>query len=304
MSSNPESPAESGDDHAALYDFVYLDRPRIDAFHAQLSEHGALTATKVSEQTERSRRRSGRAEIPHLLGGSIDTDRSASQTYERQYDPSLLAAIDTVERLDDEGSIHRDLATATVGTVIVVEGDLEVVDVRLLRDMWDFAISFAMRAQIDESAVTSAIQTGTKHERDAARRTRSALQQQKVDAEKNIRGIAEIVKHLPHPLQATISTTSESFWSVLDVEHFIGSPESFALQHGSQIAGRWSMIAIIDARPDPLPLEDPFSGSASNIAGMLLQVQGFVRQQFGRPWQSYGVTPLMIYRSIARGTFT
>jgi hypothetical protein len=79
----------------------------------------------------------------------------------------------------------------------------------------------------------------------------------------------------------------------------MSDPASWALTFGATIPGTWRMVAVLDARPDPAPpklLEFP---AASHGRRLATDLQDFARQQAGRPWNAFGVTPLMIYRALS-----
>ena len=74
-------------------------------------------------------------------------------------------------------------------------------------------------------------------------------------------------------------------------------------KHGITVPGTWYMLAILDALAEDVGVGDEWldraAGTPDNIAGVgiLTSVLEF-RKIFGRPLNSYGVTPLAIFREI------
>jgi len=138
---------------------------------------------------------------------------------------------------------------------------------------------------------------------DMSRNQRRAAQRApvKTGIASQLSSIVEIAKSLPHTIQATLSSQiGDSLWSVLELPNFIGSPEALTLKHGAYIDGNWSIIALLDARPDAGAQLNPFENATGNVADMMRGLQEFIRQQFGRPQTAYAVTPLAyIVQSLA-----
>lgn len=291
-SKNPSS-GESGDNRAALYDFIYLDRPRIASYYAQLTNLGVLTGVSLTEGLGKSTTRSGGGAIPPILSGNVANATSTNESAQRQYDPTLLEAIAAIERLDDEGSIFENLANASIGSIVLAHGELSVLDVRLVKEMWNPLASLMEQMGSDAGTVTE----------DMSRNQRRAAQRVpvKTGIASQLSSIVEIAKSLPHTIQATLSSQiGDLLWSVLELPNFIGSPEALTLKHGAYIDGNWSIIALLDARPDAGAQLNPFENATGNVADMMRGLQEFIRQQFGRPQTAYAVTPLAIYRPIPR----
>lgn len=76
------------------------------------------------------------------------------------------------------------------------------------------------------------------------------------------------------------------------------SADDLSLKHGDNIAGQWNILGILDAT-----LEDPSEEEAdlkpyTNVGMAISELQNMLRLQFGRPTGSYGITPVLIFRSI------
>ena len=291
-SSSP-SPAESESDRAGLYDFIYLDRLRIASYYSQLTNRGITTGMSTTEGVLRSTTRTGVAGVQPFVSGSGAVNTTTNESAHRQFDPAILEAIEAIECLDDEGSIAEDLDGAVIGSIIIAHGNLSILDVRLIKEMWNPLA--AILGQMNQETVSVSADM-TRNERKAAQRATATN-----GIANQLSSIVEIAKSLPHAIQATLSSKNhDALWSVLELQHFIGSPEALTLKHGAFIDGDWSIIALLDARPDVGTQSDPFADASGNVADMMRGLQEFIRQQFGRPQVAYAVTPLAIYRVIPR----
>jgi hypothetical protein len=96
--------------------------------------------------------------------------------------------------------------------------------------------------------------------------------------------------------QATILDRHASVWCSLRDESLIVSPADLLLQHGLRIAGEWTVIGILDAKPGNS--EDSTAEYSSAFVGALAQMIPSVRNVLGRPDTYFGVTPLLILRKI------
>lgn len=289
----------------ALYDFLYLDRERIGSYTAQFDDFGVLTQTKRTASASETGGKSGSAGIPQLASGAVQHAKTSTDTIDRQYDPRYTVPLTLIEHLENAGMIQRELSSASLGTLVLVRGSLEITDIRMMKSLWKPIMAFWMRstfsAHIDQK-ITEKGKKGAELLR--ARAAITAQEEFKVLRSRmteQFSTLADIVQVLPHPLQASIKGEHGATWSVLDPQHMTTNVDGFALMHGKSIPGMWSAIALVDALPEnDEEHSDPFKdiGERSKTVESMNAMQEMLRNQFGRPRTSYGISPIAIYRSI------
>lgn len=266
-----EAPAKPTTDY--LFDFVYIDRPRLASYLAQMVDDGVLLSTTKTDQTTDGITSLQKSGLPPIYSVNNTDTATVANTLERQFDASWSAFIDTLHLLDEKGFVTKDVQRATIGCVVHVVGQLEVLDLRILREMWP----------IVGKAVGQQEFNGTHKQKQAA----------KQEAE----FIATMVSKLPHTLQMTL--LAEDFgeaWSTLDPAHMTISTEDLAFKHGGTIAGEWHVLGILDAVPDEATAAAPITGN--QVRAGMLQVLSSMRTILGRPSGAYGITPIAVFRPI------
>ena len=76
------------------------------------------------------------------------------------------------------------------------------------------------------------------------------------------------------------------------------SPDDLLLKHGFFIAGEWKVLGILDALPDSDNLNIDYS-FLPEFQKTLANYSTIVRPRFGRDPDSFGITPLMIFREVS-----
>ncbi|MBW6422802.1 hypothetical protein KX729_15195 [Rhizobium sp. XQZ8] len=125
--------------------------------------------------------------------------------------------------------------------------------------------------------------------------------------------MVEMLPVLPHAIQAAVSTYYASAWCTLREDSITIAAADLYMKHGISIEGKWAMVGILDAMPDiEASMDDgtPYEVAKQVIAGSKLSMAGFmlaphlvapVRGLLGRPPSSYGLTPLLLFRSVSPG---
>lgn len=337
--------------HGVLYDFVYLDRERLASLAAQLFEQGLLTGTKISSSRDSSDKLNFRVDAAVAKGGH-EGITAIREGIERSFDASWSIPLDVIDQLRCNDMISDDLSVAAFGQLVLIEGTLSIYDIEMLKTMYRPFVelaSQAARAPIDEqyqtlsASIDQAIASSTGQEKAKHKQMKTqltALRRSFEDGQERQRkqadAIFDLVKLLPHALQATVEGRQASAWMTLSPQQMITSPDDFALKHGSAIPGIWSVIGTLDSRPTPptpaskpnlkellvegaggTPADDQSVGHADegslqdgttpgetgavtpqNLVQGMKQMQDGVRSQFGRPDNFYGITPLAIYRQM------
>jgi len=93
-------------------------------------------------------------------------------------------------------------------------------------------------------------------------------------------------------------------WATLSEDNIVPASSSVMLKHGAQVSGIWTMVGILDAMPRENNLTDERRESLLPITGeigtLAISIAQRVRNAFGKPADSGGITPLLIYREVSR----
>jgi hypothetical protein len=251
-----------------------------------------------------------------LAKGSIALEGTETDdehdSIEHTYDPLWLNARRLMDYLAEREMIVHELAKARIGQFALIRGKLAVFDLAMFREGWKQpAIRKAMLQEVGKNSEQQAQGDNTlsRNQREQAKRDHRAKQEQEQPA---MDAGLELLKLMPHAIQASLKTDDWSVWSSLREAGLVNSAADLFLKHGVAIAGEWTMLGILDALPHddiesaPNRMLDFFleqrlaALSLGVIAGQALPSLAPMGQMLlGRPAQSYGMTPLLIFREVS-----
>ena len=257
----------------SVYDFLYVDAKRISLLLSQFGTDGVVT--ELSRVTEENSETSGEVNIQIVKFGGKDGEKSAIN---RRFDPQWLVPLIFLKEIKD--LIVRELTKARIGQFVLVSGELSISDLGILKQLW-----------------------GIPHFQDIATAgmTQSLDPKDRKSAIASFKKMFSIIEVLPHGTRAElIDKGHRSIWAPMRDNFLVVSSSDLLLNHGSIVAGEWSIIGILDALPDGIGAQN--DGTSSMFGGPLGQFMGVfgpkIRELLGRPQGSYGVTPLIIMREI------
>lgn len=280
----------------SVFDFLYTDIRRIRSWCSQVFNDGVLISHRKTSHVGESKGNEITGEIDasarinaiiadgQAKGSAKATSNSRekiSNTLEQSFDASWSMEFDLLNRLDELGMINRDISSAPIGSLVLVTGLPKLMDVRFMQNIWDTAID-AMHA---ETKITHQNKVQLAFEK------------------KKMKDIGALFQKLPPvPQLYLLDKNGNNFWSCFDEEYMTVNPSSLALMYGTQIDGFWSVLGILDAYPENVysdaknEIQEYFHGNEFITA--YTQVLDVMRKIMGRPDQSYGITPLMMFRNV------
>ena len=294
----------------SVYDFLYHDARRIASFLAQFETYGVLQqvkATEVAARTESAKHglttglsvaiaRAGTAQ--DVTTGSEERDSA-----ERTYDPLWTNARTLLNYLADREMIVRDLSQARIGQFVLVTGNLAAFDLGILKEAWKLpAVKDVVLKGAGQQNQPAAL-TGN---REARRKARYGQKQSSNSADTEM--AFEMLKIMPHTVQATIRREDWTVWSSLREDSLIIPANELLLKHGVGIAGTWNMLGVLDALPhegeasmQEYVVDQLLAGvSLGAIGGQVVgQLAPGVRLMLGRPGSAFGMTALLIFREVS-----
>ncbi len=303
-SDEPMNQASDLPDESYVYDFLYYDSRRIGSFQAQLNPHGSLTALKsrtgTGEEDLSGSLKKATVGINGLGGGETGVNDahklSWSEDVERNFDPYWINGLSLYEKAEQNGLLKLDITQARVGQLVVVRGGVTVLDYSILRHAWQSGVLKDMA--MTKPTVLPPNSTGAE---------RRAHKLQEEEAEKTFQFSVDIVKALPHTVQATIHSAGQYVWCTLRDEAMVGSASDIMLKHGFSLEGDWTIFGILDAHPDDAANDTSLNSiftvmaatGGSPFGQMIATLAPIARNLLGRPNTAYAVTPIMIFREIS-----
>jgi hypothetical protein len=260
-------PTELGS--AEIYDFIYVDRARISSLYTQLFPQGLLTTVKTTSQQIFS-------DVKHL-GTDIKVIKAEAQSaeggvegIEHMFDASWSVPLEVLSRLQALSIIRGSLRDAALGSIVLAEGFLRVIDYAGMKDLWEPIMRMAGRS---------------------------------LPKGKNSQGlkpseIVEIMKGVPQSIHAQFLTSEGFLWSSLRPSDLVIPADDLVLKHGGAISGKWKILYILDAYADEGKPPDVSGWSGGELTNGILSAMHGIRAALGRPPRWFGITPLMIFRVV------
>lgn len=315
--SKSEKPASEKEpaapESASVFDFMYCDSRRIASFLAQFDDMGALEKVVQRESVTRKSKRgwnlnlSGGASIvgTGAQGGvaiGVTPESGGTEVSERFYDPFWTNARTLLDFLDEHNLINQNMEKAgALGQFVLIKGNVILLDLGMLRGAWEKpSIQKIIKAGLG-------FERGTPSKNGQGRRAQDSKGQS--EAESGLDAMISLLSLLPHTLQVRLWTDKASFWSTLDESAVVGRASDLMLKHGAMLGGEWHMLGVLDAFPydpeyrsaDGQDIAEILAGLAQTAIGqMIARLAPAVQPMMGRPPSAWGITPLLIFRDVAR----
>lgn len=272
-----ESPSEE-----YLCDYVYIDSVRLAHYYSQLSQHGLITVEKKTSK-DIGKQSSDLQVKAMVVAGKVAGERTNEEWIELSVDPAFNRPQETMDALYDAGYIGDSLTDARMGSLVLVKGSISIFDIRILKEVWSFMADFVANG-------------ATNHIQNVKDRQRAAAA-----AKKEFEQIASIISRMPHSLQGNLTIDSAAAWFTLKPDFMLVSPEDLTFKHGSDLKGEWHVLGIVDALPDQAVSEASSSQHpATELETAMRTMLEGLRGMFGRPSERFGLTPIMIFRTIKK----
>lgn len=258
-----------------LFDFLYVDKVRVASWFAQLFNEGVLTGLKNSTVTSESSATRVEGGIAAIAKAGASLNGSLTEQQEHSYSTEWSLPLTLLDTLDGRGFIHRDAQRATVGSMVLVSGEMQLTDVGMLQRIWDPSI----KIMLQEQKVT--------HQNKASL---AALKNQ-------FAGFGDAIRAMPPEPQVHLrDDDGNAYWASLRPEHMIVNATTLALAHGPFVAGTWHALAVLDARPSMHDTDSMRSINTGELGETMKEVLKLVRRLVGRDEVSSAITPIMIFR--------
>lgn len=264
----------------SIFDFFYLDNPKIKSFYAQLNGLGALNTLKNTSQIGDTRKMEATVGVPTVTSGKMGNDHTVNTTSEHLYDGLPTMPREMIDRLDELGFIQRKLSPDNLGALVLVQGYLNIIDIEVMKGVIDPTIKFTLNSMPNTTA---------------------SHKEKRKKFETTIDPVIEFMKNVPFALSCNLFVPSESddtltqIWMSLAREDMSSVIHDINFKHGEKLAGKWYVLGILDAIPNSLDMNNimlPNSGEMEQFKKAMSEMM----KMFGRDDEAYGMTPIAIFR--------
>ncbi|MBF7694178.1 DUF6414 family protein [Acinetobacter pollinis] len=273
--------AQESQDIESIFDFFYLDTRKISSFYAQLTGSGAISTRKNISITldETTNEYAGNLKV---ISGKHGSKNNSGQNSEDSFDASVTMPREMIDRLDELGYIYRDLTPENLGSIVLLNGFLSVNDIEVMKGLIKPSFDFMLQQMPNKTGAD-----------------KTKIQQFK----KLTEPLLGFISHLPFALSCSLYAKDEhtdnltEVWMSLTREDISSQVHDISFKHGDTLAGQWYVLGVLDAIPNAL---DENKQNIPNVNddgfGEFKKSISEVLKMFGRNSESYGMTPIAIFR--------
>lgn len=274
--------AQESQNIESIFDFFYLDNPKIKSFYAQLNGLGALNTLKNTSQIGDIRKMEATVGLPTVTGGKLGNDHSVSSTAEHLYDGLPTMPREMIDRLDELGFIRKELKADLLGNLVLLKGRLGVFDIGVSKELMEPAINMHIKT----------LESDHRTKKEAA------------ELKKNKQDLLNFCKSIPYGLEAKVLVKTgeksetgvelaDEVWMTLNRAEMSGSTHDINFKHGEFLAGDWHVLGVLDALPyDDFTFDTEKNDFRHGVSALIQLMKDFA----GRPSTAFGLTPIAIFR--------
>lgn len=264
-------------DIKSIFDFLYLDNTKIKSFYAQLTGLGALTNVKENDEVNIIQNKDAGIGVPSIATAKIAHQEGTKRAGERLYDAIPTMPREMINRLDELGFIERGLSEKTAGKLVLLKGKLSITDIGSLKDLIEPTLNFEAYER-------------AKSERSSSKQ-KAVLKQIQEEYKPGI----DIIKVIPYALEATLHIGNDTVWMTLNRDEMVGNPHDINLKHGNMLYGDYYVLGVLDAIPHD---EQEIASVENELKNGVKTFVNELKMMIGRNPESYGITPIAIFRVI------
>ncbi|WP_432700754.1 DUF6414 family protein [Kluyvera cryocrescens] len=269
----------------SLYDFLYVDNQRASSLLAQMYGPGVVTSIKhVTAETDKSLSDGG-FDLK-FVKSKIGVEESINNTQEKSFDASWTLPINLLDKLAENELIRTELNGERLGSTVLCKGKMRIFDISVFQKSVPF---LAKMMEMERPKLPPKAKT-----------TKFNVEEQFIAPGVTFAMMKEVLNIVPNTLQVDfINEANQLIWMTINRDYLTINPDDMVLKYGSNLPGEWYVIGFIDALPDteevmmdtlffePNPMKDGIHTMLSGIKDLA-----------GRSSNSYGMTPLVIFRKI------
>lgn len=290
----------------SIYDFIYLDLPKIRSYMAQMRggvnvEYTKSSGTDINDNNLFSvtAKGEGGINVPFVASGNggvegtgewaNGTNNSNSRSTTQNLEDILPR--DMINALIDESLVHKNLASNYLGKLVLIKGKMLFLDYKQLCSVATPTLDFYSKFLASEE---------------------EKKQYKKDNSMKLVEGLMNVLDGYPIQLQAYLQTmspigTDDYVWMSLEQGNLNNNHFDSAFKYNICSEEDFFVLGIFDAQPDDQAdnqmtnkIDDFFENlkGFNEVNSFLFSILNAYRTIAGRPKECYGMTPVAIFRQL------
>lgn len=270
----------------ALYDFIYIDKNRLYSLVSQLNEKGFLTkqitshngsdTSSTQKNTHSDKGVKVKAVVAEVnLGAdnsSIQTESSTSGiNIQDFFNTEHIAPTFLINKLIKSDLVTKKL-NSSYGDLMYLSGSISIKDTTIMQKIYE--------------PLSDLIFKGFQQATDGS----TGL---------DIKSVLAMLNNIPHMINFSICTKMGNAWSTLNKDYFLVDYQDFMLKHGINLAREWRCLAILDSKPLDFN-EIPSTATKDSLEAIYDATMPILQQAFGMSPETYGISPIAIFRELNR----
>lgn len=262
----------------SLFDFLYLDSIKIRSFYAQLTGFGSLSSIKANNAHNSTLASEGAFGVNAMakFDAKLNYATGENQSSEKTYDATPTLPREMIDKLDELGFISRELSENSAGNLVLLNGVLSITDIETLQNLLEPTMYFVTEDEYSQL-----------HGDNKKRAIKKKLDDSKP--------MVQLIKAIPYALEARLKVGEDMVWMTLNRGEMVGNPHDINLKHGKVLFGEYYVLGVLDAIPNDDMNIDMTTGSFGDV---ILELSQSLKATMGRSIDSYGITPIAIFRVI------
>ena len=196
---------------AEIYDFLYVDRARVSALYAQFFPEGILTSVKTTKQSSFSDDQNIGSDVKIFKAEAKSTE-SGAEGIEHMFDATWSIPFEVLAGLKQRALLLHSFRDAGLGSIILTEGLMRVIDFGSMDSLWDPAIRMAGFQSANSPEATQALIDG--------------------------------IRAMPKAIHTNYLTKEFALWSSLLPSGLTIPTADLSLKYGGCIPGMWEYFAF------------------------------------------------------------
>lgn len=243
----------------SLYDFIYIDINKSKILLAQIESAGILT--HIRSRIDQKSLSTNKMGLKKILTVEKEKESSNVESIEQLFDAEQSIHLKLLHKLSEQNRIKKDITNAKVGDIVLFSGAVDIFDISTLQGLLSSGLIPISKKDKDFNVVTG------------------------------------VIKLIPSTVQFTFKDEKENrAWMTLPENNLLMPSSELLLKYGGSLEGEWSIIGILDSLPGKR--ESAFADNRENISKLSL-MSNKLHELAGKHPDHFGITPLMIFRSIA-----
>lgn len=258
----------------SLYDFIYLDKVRINTLLSQLSNEGITSELKKSFVDSEADHGAAGLNIS-LFSLNKDKLTTFEDRLEKSIDTSWILPMVLLNEINDY--IKHNPESPMSGDLVLISGEMLLLDFPTLKK--NLSLLKHMIKQNNKNKIERDTSLGMK-----------------------------LLDMLPSTIQLRMKEKNNKYWTTLEPDFFTINSEDLSLKYGSILSGDWHILAYVDFTPNKekslnkyisyFEEETESTLMHQSVIDVFVSNMDSLRSITGCNDEEYALSPIMIFKSV------